>query len=350
MSDILTITSEHVSGILTKDAAPAAFCGDGDTVIFETRDCYDDAIVSEERPLGDKADPIENPATGPLYVEGAEPGDVLKVEILDIRLRGWGVMRSSPVCGVFHEDFTERTARIFPICGEADEDRKPGDAAGSGGGIRDDSVCTAASGNDDTKRAGASKNVASAQYIQFDDRLAIPLDPMIGVIGTAPVGYGITTDTPHRHGGNMDCHKIEKGSTLYLPVNTPGGLLSMGDLHALMGDGEVFICGLEIAGRVTVRVSVVKGDAAAMLPTPFLSCRGRVMTIQSAETLDAAGDMAARAMKNFVKKAAGKDNFEAGMLMSLLSDMAVCQVVDPLKTVRVEFPLAVLETYGYRLP
>ncbi len=308
MSDILTITSEHVSGILTQDAAPAAYCGDGDTVIFETRDCYDDAVVSEERPLGDKADPIENPATGPLYVEGAEPGDVLKVEILDIRLRDWGVMRSSTKCGVFHEDFTERTARIFSI------------------------------------RGGA------AQYIQFDGKLAIPLDPMIGVIGTAPAGEGITTDTPHSHGGNMDCHKIVKGSTLYLPVNTPGGLLSMGDLHALMGDGEVFICGLEIAGLVTVRVSVVKGDAAAMLPTPFLSCRGRVMTIQSAETLDAAGDIAAKAMKNFVKKAAGKDNFEAGMLMSLLSDMAVCQVVDPLKTVRVEFPLDVLETYGYRLP
>ena len=110
MSDILTITREHVSGILTKDAAPAAFCGDGDTVVFETRDCYDDAVVSEERPLGDKADPIENPVTGPLYVEGAEPGDVLKVEILDIRLRDWGVMRSSTMCGVFHEDFTERTA------------------------------------------------------------------------------------------------------------------------------------------------------------------------------------------------------------------------------------------------
>ena len=359
MSDILTITREHVSGILTKDAAPAAFCGDGDTVVFETRDCYDDAVVSEERPLGDKADPIENPATGPLYVKGAEPGDVLKVEILDIRLRDWGVMRSSTMCGVFHEDFTERTARIFPIYdGEADDDRKPGDAAGvkeigsaegRGSGIDDDRCCAAAAGLSGAKQS-AVLETAPAQYITFDDKLTIPLDPMIGVIGTAPAGAGITTDTPESHGGNMDCHKIVKGSTLYLPVNTPGGLLSMGDLHALMGDGEVFICGLEIAGWVTVRVSVVKGEAAAVLPTPFLACRGRVTTIQSAETLDEAGDMAAKAMKEFVKKAAGKDNFEAGMLMSLLSDMAVCQVVDPLKTVRVEFPLGVLETYGYRLP
>ena len=74
------------------------------------------------------------------------------------------------------------------------------------------------------------------------------------------------------------------------------------------------------------------------------------MTMQSALNLDKAGDMAAKAMKEFVKQATGKDNFEAGMLMSLISNMVVCQVVDPLKTVRMEFPLAVLEQYGYQLP
>lgn len=305
MSRVISISKDKVSGILTKDSVPAARCSGGDTVVFETRDCYDDAVVSPERPLGDKEDPIENPATGPLYVEGAAPGDVLKVEILDISLRDWGVMRSSTVGGVFHEDFEERSARIFPI---------------------------------------------RAQTVQFDDRLTIRLDPMIGVIGTAPAGDGVATDTPGSHGGNMDCRRITAGSTLYLPVNVPGGLLSMGDIHAIMGDGEVFICGLETGGRVTVRVSTVKGRQAAILPTPFLSHGNRIMTIQSAKTLDEAGDMAAKAMKDFVKAAAGKDNFEAGMLMSLLADMAVCQVVDPLKTVRMEFPLNVLETYGYRLP
>lgn len=310
MDQAIRITKEHVSGILTKDAIPAAVCGSGDTVIFETRDCYDDAVVREERPLGEREGAIENPATGPLYVEGAVPGDVLKVEILDIRLREWGVMRSSPVCGVFHEDFTERKARIFPV--------------------------------PDGENSGP--------YIRFDDHLLIDLDPMIGVIGTAPEGSGVTTDTPGSHGGNMDCRKIVAGSVLYLPVNVAGGLLSIGDVHALMGDGEVFICGLEIGGRVTVRVSVVKGRQAAILPTPFLSSRGRVMAIRSAGTLDEAGDMAAKAMKEFVKAAAGKDNFEAGMLMSLLSDMAVCQVVNPQKTARAEFPLKALEAYGYRLP
>lgn len=299
---MIVIKRDKVSDILDKKAKPAAVCRSGETVVFETRDCYDDAVVSEERPLGDKEDPLENPATGPLYVEDAQPGDILKVEILDIVPRSWGVMRSSPTAGVFREDFRDRTAKIFEL--------KDGRTV-------------------------------------FDDKVTLELDTMIGVIGTAPAEDGITTDTPESHGGNMDCKKIVKGSILYLPVNVPGALLSMGDLHGLMGDGEVMICGLETGGEVTVKVTVVKD---CQLPTPFLYCRGDVMTIQSAATLDGAGDMAAKAMKEFVKRAAGKDDLEAGMLMSLLSNMAVCQVVDPLKTVRVEFPLKVLEAYGYRLP
>lgn len=299
---MVMIGKENVSGILTKDAQPAAVCGSGETVVFETRDCYDDGVVSEDRPLGEKENPLENPATGPLYVRGALPGDVLKVEILDVEPRSWGVMRCSPVAGVFRQDFDTRMAKIFPL------------------------------ENGETV---------------FDEKLTLKLDTMIGVIGTAPAGDGITTDTPGSHGGNMDCRKIVKGAVLYLPVNTEGALLSMGDLHGLMGDGEVMICGLETGGKVTVKVSVLKG---CRLPTPFLSCRGDVMTIRSAKTLDEAGDMAAKAMKDFVKRATGKDDFGAGMLMSLLSNMAVCQVVDPLKTMRVEFPLSVLEIYGYELP
>lgn len=318
------ISKEYVSGILDKEGKAAAVCESGETVVFETRDCYDDGVVDEKRPLGDKSDPIENPATGPLYVKEAQPGDVLKVEILDIQVRDWGVMRSSPTAGLFHEDFLAHTARIFRLQ----------EAEGKG---------------EDSRRAMPD---GTQGEVWLDDKLKWSLDPMIGVIGTAPAGDGITTDTPGSHGGNMDCRKIVKGSTLYLPVNVEGALLSMGDLHGLMGDGEVFICGLETGGKVTVRVHVLKEQElnGVGIPTPFLRCRGDVMTIQSAETLDQAGDMAAKAMKEFVRAAAKKDNLEAGMLMSLLSNMVVCQVVDPLKTVRMEFPLKALETYGYVLP
>ena len=299
---MLYITKETVNDIMKWDNKPAGYCKSGETVVFETRDCYDNTITSSERPLGDR-EGLSNPVTGALYVEGAEVGDILKVEIEDIKLRSWGVMRSSTTAGVFHEKYEKREAIIFQV-----KDNK----------------------------------------IYFDDKLILDADPMIGVIGTAPIEKeGIPTTTPGKHGGNMDCKKIVKGSTIYLPVNVKGGLLSMGDIHALMGDGEVFICGLEIAGEITVKVSVLKN---IKLPTPFLYSRGKVMSIQSAEDLDKAGDMAAKEMFEFVKGATKQDDVRTGMLMSLLSDMAVCQVVDPLLTVRVEFPLEVLEKYGYKLP
>ena len=299
---MLYITKETVNDIMKWDNKPVGYCKSGETVVFETRDCYDNTITSSERPLGDRSR-LSNPVTGALYIEGAEVGDILKVEIEDIKLRSWGVMRSSPTAGVFHEKYEKREAIIFQV-----------------------------------------KN----NKIYFDDKLILEADPMIGVIGTAPIEKeGIPTTTPGKHGGNMDCKKIVKGSTIYLPVNVEGGLLSMGDIHALMGDGEVFICGLEIAGEITVKVSVLKN---IKLPTPFLHSRGKVMSIQSAEDLDKAGDMAAKEMFEFVKEATKQDDVRTGMLMSLLSDMAVCQVVDPLLTVRVEFPLEVLEKYGYKLP
>ena len=299
---MLYITKETVNDIMKWDNKPAGYCKSGETIIFETRDCYDNTITSSERPLGDR-EGLSNPVTGALYVEGAEVGDILKVEIEDIKLRSWGVMRSSPTAGVFHEKYEKREAIIFQV-----KDNK----------------------------------------IYFDDKLILDADPMIGVIGTAPIEKeGIPTTTPGKHGGNMDCKKIVKGSIIYLPVNVKGRTLSMGDIHALMGDGEVFICGLEIAGEITVKVSVLKN---IKLPTPFLYSRGKVMSIQSAEDLDKAGDMSAKEMFEFVKEATKQDDVRTGMLMSLLSDMAVCQVVDPLLTVRVEFPLDVLEKYGYKLP
>ena len=219
---MLTISRDKVYDRLDKNIPPSAICESGETVIFETRDCYDDSVTSEERPLGDREDALGNPATGPLYINGADAGDVLKVEILDISLHSRGVMCASFSWGIFAGRLPEAKAVMYEIEGDK---------------------------------------------IRFDDTLLLDCCPMIGVIGTAPAGEGIATSVPDVHGGNMDCRKIGAGTVLYLPVAVPGALLSMGDLHALMGDGEVFGCGLEIAGTVTVRVSVLKENP---IPTPFL--------------------------------------------------------------------------------
>lgn len=104
---MLYITKETVNDIMKWDNKPVGYCKSGETVVFETRDCYDNTITSSERPLGDRSG-LSNPVTGALYIEGAEVGDILKVEIEDIKLRSWGVMRSSPTAGVFHEKYEKR--------------------------------------------------------------------------------------------------------------------------------------------------------------------------------------------------------------------------------------------------
>ena len=297
---MLTISRDKVYDRLDKNIPPSAICKSGETVIFETRDCYDDSVTSEERPLGDREDALGNPATGPLYINGADAGDVLKVEILDISLHSRGVMCASFSWGIFAGRLPEAKAVMYEIEGDK---------------------------------------------IRFDDTLLLDCCPMIGVIGTAPAGEGIATSVPDVHGGNMDCRKIGAGTVLYLPVAVPGALLSMGDLHALMGDGEVFGCGLEIAGTVTVRVSVLKENP---IPTPFLITRDAVITIQSAATVFEAGKTAARLMEEFVRRVTGLEEVKSEMLMSLVSHMSVCQIVNPLMTARVEFPRNILEQYGWR--
>ena len=297
---MLTISRDKVYDRLDKNIPPSAICESGETVIFETRDCYDDSVTSEERPLGDREDALGNPATGPLYINGADAGDVLKVEILDISLHSRGVMCASFSWGIFAGRLPEAKAVMYEIEGDK---------------------------------------------IRFDDTLLLDCCPMIGVIGTAPAGEGIATSVPDVHGGNMDCRKIGAGTVLYLPVAVPGALLSMGDLHALMGDGEVFGCGLEIAGTVTVRGSVLKENP---IPTPFLITRDAVITIQSAATVFEAGKTAARLMEEFVRRVTGLEEVKSEMLMSLVSHMSVCQIVNPLMTARVEFPRNILEQYGWR--
>ncbi len=275
---IPTFSSEH---------APVAHCKDGDTVIFETNDCFDGAVGPDgirDWAGKEQGKYVGNPATGPLYVEGAEPGDALCVEILDIQIRSWGAMG----CGFGEAGFInipgEYETRAFHY-------------------------------DDGFVKIGGKK---------------IPINPMIGVIGVAPAGEGISTYTPDAHGGNMDCNRIVKGAKILFPVAAPGALLAMGDLHALMGDGEVFQYGLETSGEVTVRVSVIK-NAGVKQPTLYQD--GKAMIVASAKTYDEAIRLSLESMFDLLVSH-GWDRTEAGMLMSMKCNLAICQTVDPQVTVR----------------
>lgn len=248
---MIHIRTENVVYSMSRDNKPTASCQSGDTVRFDTLDCFGNGLLASHAQLEDLA-PDCNPATGPLYVEGAKPGDTLKIEIVDILVGPLGVTLVGPSSEIFEKRLPKVEIRRIPVM---------------------DGLAT------------------------LSPRLSLPIQPMIGVIGVAPEHEAIPTAVPGTHGGNMDCRKIQKGSTLYLPVFVDGALLSMGDLHALMGDGEVTECGLEIEGSVTVKITVLTGIKRT---SPALLAEGNWITIASASTLDEASEMAVEAMLDFL--------------------------------------------------
>ena len=266
----------------------------GEILEFHTRDCFNNQIDSEDYVMDVLDWDHINPATGPVYVEGAEKGDVLKVEILDIKLDDMGTMCCLPENGVLGADITENQIKKVPV--------------------KDD----------------------KAIFNQFE----LPLNPMIGVIGVAPENESVPCGTPGRHGGNMDNTKIAKGATLYLPVFHDGAYFGCGDVHACMGDGEIMVSGIEIGAVVSVRLTVLKGVS---IDNPRLEDAENIYTIASSEDIEKAIYTATKDMCGILQKNLGYTLNEAGMLMSAAGNLQFCQVVDPERTVRMAIPKTICD-------
>lgn len=294
------ITRNYITHILSKDNPPCGRIRAGETVTFETYDCFTNQFLPEEATFENVVRKPGNPATGPLFIEGAMPGDMLKIDILDIVLGPVGVVMLGPGSGSEKEFFSQKTLKRIPVIDG---------------------------------------------FAHYSEQLKLPITPMIGVIGVAPGGDGVSTITPMDHGGNMDCTQIRKGVTLYLPVFTEGALLSLGDFHAIMGDGEVEDCGLEIEGKAVLRVDVVKNRNC--VPYPMIETSEKLITIASAEDVEAAWRKAVRQMYDFLKEKIGLDDKDAGMLLTMAGDLVICQTVNPMKTVRMEFPRYITSSYGF---
>ncbi|MFA4133332.1 MULTISPECIES: acetamidase/formamidase family protein [unclassified Brevibacillus] len=273
----------------------------GSIVTFETCDCFEDQIQSADTVFQELDWNRINPASGPIYIEGTEPGDILVVNIQKIKIKNQGVMVTGPELGVMGFDLQENVIKMIPI--------QDGKAV-------------------------------------LSDKLQVPISPMIGVIGTAPAKEAISCGTPGDHGGNMDCKQMREGTTLLLPVNVPGALFALGDLHAAMADGEVAVCGVEIAGEVTVKLDVIKGK---QWPLPMAVNQEHLITIASEKALDKAADRAVINMVQFLHEELGIEKAEATFLLSAAGDLRICQVVDPLKTARMELPLAYATAVGFDL-
>jgi len=280
---------------------PALRVEPGEELVIETQDCFSNQIRREDKLFATVGWEQVNPATGPIFVTDAEPGDILVADILEIIPAAQGVMVAVPGLGALGDQIREAQTKIIPLKGG---------------------------------------------LVLFNERVQIPLRPMIGVIGTAPGEGAVLNGTPGLHGGNMDCTLIAEGSKVYLLVEVPGALFGVGDLHAVMGDGEVVVCGVEVAGRVRVRLGLLK---ESRLPLPLVETMDLVATIFSDEDLDVAAQGAIDNMARLLTEQVGIPFNEAGMLMSTLGQLRICQVVDPLKTCRMEFPKWVLERYGFAM-
>jgi amidase len=294
------VTRDKVFFAFSPELAPVARVRQGEEVVLETHDCFQGQLASEH----DRIDSLDwshvNPATGPVYVEGAKPGDILRIDLLEVSVADRSVMVTIPGEGALGDVITEMETALV---------RHEGD---------------------ELVLRGAR----------------VPRRPMIGVIGVAPAQGQVPNGTPGPHGGNMDCRLIGQGASLYLTVGVEGALFGAGDLHAGMGDGEIVVCGAETAGSVRFSARVVD---LPRLPTPFVETASSVATIVAAKTADEAASEATHRMAAFLTGIVGMPLNDAGMLMSLAGELAFCQIVDPLKTVRFEFPKSILEERGFSL-
>ena len=284
-----------------RDLEPVLTVKSGETVRIRTKDCFSNQLTGPHDTMDDLDWGAINPATGPVFVEGAKAGGALKVRIENI-------------------EFDEQTCS----------------ATG-----QDEGVC----GNRFTEWATHYCKI-QGNTLAWDERLNIPLRPMIGVIGVAPEGEPVNCGTPGSHGGNMDNTAITTGATLYFPVAVDGALFGCGDMHAAMGDGEVSVSGAEVAGYATVTLTAMP---ELKLVNPLIENDTHFGIIVSAESLDAAAELAVQQMVDLLASRTSESEADLVMLLSLVADVQVCQMVDPQKTVRFMVPKDVLDAIGFAL-
>jgi acetamidase/formamidase len=266
----------------------------GDTVVVWTRDVSDNQIGpdSDASVIAGLNWDFVYPLAGPIAVAGAEPGDTLAVEILDIRTQGWGWTAILPGLGLLADEFPDAYLRVFDI--------------------------------------------SNGRYAFLREDVAIPLAPFLGTMGVCPAGASAQpVMPPGAFGGNLDTRQLVSGATLYLPVQVDGALFSCGDAHGCQGDGEVCVTGLEAPMYTTLRFTLEKGRA---LPspqyrtpaplTPLVDLAPFYGTTGIGGDLYAAAQDAARAMVDHIVDRSGLSPEDAYLLASLCVDLKISEIVD----------------------
>lgn len=274
------ISRDHIAYSIDKTRAPILEIDPGERVTLATYDARTGTIQRDTDLLDHPHPDGANPATGPVYVRGAEPGDALVVDIEKIDLAPEGFLAVKSGDGLLGHMADTYATRMVPI--------KDG-------------------------------------IVHFGD-LRFPANPMVGVIGTAPAGEGISTSFAGPHGGNMDNKYLTANSRIHLPVSVPGALWSLGDVHGAMGDGEITFIGLEICAEVTVKVDIQKNAAPNR---PLIETPTHWITTGDHLDLGQAARIAAEEMVLLMQSRSDLSFEEAYMLMSAAVDVQICQCCEP---------------------
>lgn len=266
----------------------------GDTVVVRTRDVSDNQITpaSTAGVIGTLNWERVYPLAGPIRIRGAQIGDTLAVDILDLHTQGWGWTAILPGLGLLADDFKAPYLRIF--------DLTRGDVT----------------------------------YLRDD--IAIPIEPFFGTMGVCPAGARKQAIMPPgTFGGNMDTRQLTRGATLYLPVQAEGALFSCGDAHAAQGDGEVCVTGIEAPMYAVLRFTVQKGRR---IPSPQFTTTGPLTprvdragfygTTGVGPDLFKASQDAVRAMVAHLSETYRLSPEDAYVLSSLCVDLKISEIVD----------------------
>jgi len=273
---------------------PVVTIQSGDTVSLESRDVSDNQLSASSTSADVEALDWDRvyPLAGPIAVEGAEPGDTLAVEILELRTQDWGWTAIIPGFGLLPDDFTSAYLRVFDL--------------------------------------------TDGEYAYIREDVAIPIEPFFGTMGVCPGGAKEqAVMPPGSFGGNMDTRQLVQGTTLYLPVEVEGALFSCGDAHAAQGDGEVCVTGIETPIGSTLRFTLEKGRR---IPAPQYHVHGPLTpwanrgewygTTGVGPDLYVCAQDAVRAMIDHVTERSGLSREDAYVLASLCVDLKISEIVD----------------------
>lgn len=307
-----TIHKDHIHHGWNNAFPPRVKIAPGETIQFETVDASSGQLsrTSTAADLQKLDLGRVNPVTGPVYIDGAQPGDALKVTVLSFKPSGWGWTGNIPGFGLLADQFPD--ARLHHWNYDA-------------------------------------TSMAPAMYGPGG---RVPLKPFPGTIGVAPAAPGLHSIIPPRNvGGNMDVRDITEGTELWLPVEVAGALFSVGDTHAAQGDGEVCGTAIESPIDVALKFDLMKGANLRMpryvTPGPVsdhFDKKGYEVTTGIGPDLMAGARMAVAEMVELLSRRYGYSAIDAYMLCSVCADLRISSIVDvPNWVVSFYFPRIVLE-------